>query len=250
MGEADWRKPRVGHFIGGDWVDSASGRSYLNRSPWSGETLSEVPPMTSRTPTGPWPRRTRRSAAGRGRCRTSASWSSCARPTPWSAAARRCSPRSPPRPAAAPPSAGCSSASRSSCSARPPSSPTGGWGAAPVGPGRHHGDGGPASRGVVAAIAPWNASLTLAGRAIVGPLALGNTVVLKPSEDSPYTGGALWAEILHEACLAGALNVVTHAPARPTASATRCSPARSSSGSTSPAPPRPAAASPRRLTAT
>ncbi|MBP2706841.1 aldehyde dehydrogenase family protein [Microbispora sp. RL4-1S] len=66
--------------------------------------------------------------------------------------------------------------------------------------------------GVVAAIAPWNASLTLAGRAIVGPLALGNTVVLKPSEESPYTGGALWAEILHEAGLPpGALNVVTHA---------------------------------------
>jgi acyl-CoA reductase-like NAD-dependent aldehyde dehydrogenase len=67
--------------------------------------------------------------------------------------------------------------------------------------------------GVVGAIAPWNASLTLSGRAIAGPLALGNTVVLKPSEESPYTGGALWAEILHEAGLpAGVLNVVTHAP--------------------------------------
>jgi len=67
--------------------------------------------------------------------------------------------------------------------------------------------------GVVAAIAPWNSSLVLAGRAVVGPLALGNTVVLKPSEESPYTGGALWAEILQEAGLPdGALNVVTHAP--------------------------------------
>jgi acyl-CoA reductase-like NAD-dependent aldehyde dehydrogenase len=67
--------------------------------------------------------------------------------------------------------------------------------------------------GVVGAIAPWNASLTLSGRAIVGPLALGNTVVLKPSEESPYTGGAIWAEILHEAGLPdGVLNVVTHAP--------------------------------------
>ncbi|MDP5183646.1 aldehyde dehydrogenase family protein [Blastococcus sp. BMG 814] len=67
--------------------------------------------------------------------------------------------------------------------------------------------------GVVAAIAPWNSSLVLAGRAVIGPLALGNTVVLKPSEESPYTGGALWAEILQEAGLPdGAFNVVTHAP--------------------------------------
>jgi acyl-CoA reductase-like NAD-dependent aldehyde dehydrogenase len=67
--------------------------------------------------------------------------------------------------------------------------------------------------GVVGAIAPWNASLVLSARATIGPLALGNTVVLKPSEESPYTGGALWAEILAEAGLpAGAFNVVTHAP--------------------------------------
>jgi acyl-CoA reductase-like NAD-dependent aldehyde dehydrogenase len=67
--------------------------------------------------------------------------------------------------------------------------------------------------GVVAAIAPWNAALSLAGRAIVGPLALGNTVVLKPSEESPITGGTLWAEVFAEAGLpAGAVNVVTHAP--------------------------------------
>jgi acyl-CoA reductase-like NAD-dependent aldehyde dehydrogenase len=67
--------------------------------------------------------------------------------------------------------------------------------------------------GVVAAIAPWNAALSLAGRAVVGPLALGNTVVLKPSEESPITGGTLWAEVLAEAGLPpGAVNVVTHAP--------------------------------------
>jgi acyl-CoA reductase-like NAD-dependent aldehyde dehydrogenase len=67
--------------------------------------------------------------------------------------------------------------------------------------------------GVVAAISPWNAALTLAGRAIVGPMALGNTVVLKPSEESPITGGTLWAEVFAEAGLpAGVLNVVTHAP--------------------------------------
>ncbi|GAA0467982.1 aldehyde dehydrogenase [Paractinoplanes deccanensis] len=67
--------------------------------------------------------------------------------------------------------------------------------------------------GVVAAIAPWNAALSLAGRAIAGPLALGNTVVLKPSEESPITGGVLWAEIFAAAGLPpGAVNVVTHAP--------------------------------------
>ena len=67
--------------------------------------------------------------------------------------------------------------------------------------------------GVVGAIAPWNASLTLAGRAIAGPLALGNTVVLKPSEESPSTGGTLWARLFEDAGLPpGVLNVVTHAP--------------------------------------
>jgi acyl-CoA reductase-like NAD-dependent aldehyde dehydrogenase len=67
--------------------------------------------------------------------------------------------------------------------------------------------------GVVGAIAPWNASLVLAGRGVVGPLALGNTVVLKPSEESPLSGGTLWAELFAEAGLpAGVLNVVTHAP--------------------------------------
>jgi acyl-CoA reductase-like NAD-dependent aldehyde dehydrogenase len=67
--------------------------------------------------------------------------------------------------------------------------------------------------GVVGAIAPWNAALILSARAIAAPLALGNTVVLKPSEHSPYVGGLLWGEIFAEAGLPdGALNVVTHAP--------------------------------------
>jgi acyl-CoA reductase-like NAD-dependent aldehyde dehydrogenase len=67
--------------------------------------------------------------------------------------------------------------------------------------------------GVVAAIAPWNASLVLAGRAVVAPIATGNTVVLKPSEEAPWTGGGLWAGLLADAGLpAGVLNVVTHAP--------------------------------------
>ncbi len=49
--------------------------------------------------------------------------------------------------------------------------------------------------GVVGAIAPWNAALILSARSIASPLALGNTVVLKPSELSPYVGGLLWGEI-------------------------------------------------------
>jgi acyl-CoA reductase-like NAD-dependent aldehyde dehydrogenase len=67
--------------------------------------------------------------------------------------------------------------------------------------------------GVVGAFAPWNAALILSARSIAAPLALGNTVVLKPSEWSPWSGGLLWGEIFSEAGLpAGALNIVTHAP--------------------------------------
>ena len=44
-------------------------------------------------------------------------------------------------------------------------------------------------------------------------MAVGNTVVLKPSEESPLTGGGLWAELFASAGLPpGVLNVVTHAP--------------------------------------
>lgn len=67
--------------------------------------------------------------------------------------------------------------------------------------------------GVVAAIAPWNAALILSARSITAPLALGNAVVLKPSELSPYVGGLLWGEIFAEAGLpSGVLNIVTHGP--------------------------------------
>ncbi len=67
--------------------------------------------------------------------------------------------------------------------------------------------------GVVGAISPWNAALILSARAISAPMALGNTVVLKPSELSPYVGGLLWGEIFGEAGMPeGVLNIVTHAP--------------------------------------
>ena len=67
--------------------------------------------------------------------------------------------------------------------------------------------------GVVGAIAPWNAALILPARSFASPIALGNTVVMKPSEHSPYVGGLLFGEILSEAGLPdGVLNIVPHAP--------------------------------------
>jgi acyl-CoA reductase-like NAD-dependent aldehyde dehydrogenase len=65
--------------------------------------------------------------------------------------------------------------------------------------------------GVVAAISPWNAPFILGMRSIAVPLAVGNTVVMKPSEDAPLACGLFLADALIEAGLpAGALNVVTN----------------------------------------
>jgi acyl-CoA reductase-like NAD-dependent aldehyde dehydrogenase len=67
--------------------------------------------------------------------------------------------------------------------------------------------------GVVAAFAPWNAPIILSTRAVAAPLAAGNTVVLKPSEEAPIAAGLFISDVLHEAGLpAGVLNVVTNAP--------------------------------------
>ena len=66
-------------------------------------------------------------------------------------------------------------------------------------------------KGVVAAISPWNAPVILGVRAVALPLAMGNTVVLKPSEDAPIACGLLISDVLHEAGLPpGVLNVVTN----------------------------------------
>ena len=133
------------------------------------------------------------------------------------------------------------------CSARRPRSPTRRWArssrrtparsrwasASPV--------------GVVGAIAPWNAALILSARSIAAPLALGNTVVLKPSELSPYVGGLLWGEIFAEAGLPAGRAEHRHARARRRRrrSATSWSRTPPCAGSTSPARRRPAACSPR-----
>ncbi len=66
--------------------------------------------------------------------------------------------------------------------------------------------------GVVAGFSPWNGAFSLAWRTVVLPMAFGNTVVLKPSEEAPISAGLVLAEIFEEAGLpAGVLNVVTHA---------------------------------------
>lgn len=63
--------------------------------------------------------------------------------------------------------------------------------------------------GVVAAIVPWNFPLDIAAWKIAPALAAGNSVVLKPSEHSPFSAVKL-AELALEAGLpAGVLNVVT-----------------------------------------
>ncbi|TWB51454.1 aldehyde dehydrogenase [Nitrospirillum viridazoti] len=67
--------------------------------------------------------------------------------------------------------------------------------------------------GVVLGIAPWNAPVILGTRAIATPLACGNTVVLKASEQCPATH-RLIGQILTEAGLGdGVVNVITNAPA-------------------------------------
>ena len=66
--------------------------------------------------------------------------------------------------------------------------------------------------GVVAAFAPWNAPVILGTRAVAAPLAAGNTVVVKPSEDAPLACGYFVADVLREAGLPdGVLNVVSNA---------------------------------------
>ncbi len=64
--------------------------------------------------------------------------------------------------------------------------------------------------GVVGVISPWNMPGILTSRGYAAALAAGNTVVLKPSEDTPYSGGLYHAEVLEEAGIPpGVFNVVT-----------------------------------------
>jgi aldehyde dehydrogenase (NAD+) len=64
--------------------------------------------------------------------------------------------------------------------------------------------------GVVTVISPWNFPLLLSTRGLAVALAVGNAVVLKPSEETPVSGGLLIAELFAEAELPpGVFNVVT-----------------------------------------
>jgi aldehyde dehydrogenase (NAD+) len=63
--------------------------------------------------------------------------------------------------------------------------------------------------GVVGVISPWDTPLRLSSRSVAPALAAGNAVILKPSSDTPVTGGLLLAKIYQEAGLpTGLLSVV------------------------------------------
>jgi aldehyde dehydrogenase (NAD+) len=66
--------------------------------------------------------------------------------------------------------------------------------------------------GVVCLISPWDFPVYLTARTLAPALALGNAVVLKPSSQTPVTGGLLLARVLEEAGLpAGLLSVLVGA---------------------------------------
>jgi len=66
--------------------------------------------------------------------------------------------------------------------------------------------------GVVVGMAPWNAPVILSTRAIATPLAFGNTVVLKASEQCPRTHAAVVRALVDAGVPAGVVNLIIHAP--------------------------------------
>jgi benzaldehyde dehydrogenase (NAD) len=67
--------------------------------------------------------------------------------------------------------------------------------------------------GVVLGIAPWNAPIILGVRAIATPLACGNTVILKGSENCPRTHGLIIEAFQDAGFPPGVVNYITNAPA-------------------------------------
>ena len=66
--------------------------------------------------------------------------------------------------------------------------------------------------GVVLGIAPWNAPVTLAVRAVAAPIALGNTAILKGSELCPRTHELVASCFLDAGLPPGVVNFLTSAP--------------------------------------
>jgi acyl-CoA reductase-like NAD-dependent aldehyde dehydrogenase len=67
--------------------------------------------------------------------------------------------------------------------------------------------------GVVACFTPWNGANVLVWRPVAEALAVGNTVVVKPSELAPVSAGLVLAQVAEEAGFPpGVVNVITHAP--------------------------------------
>src|SRR5215207_1902283 len=66
--------------------------------------------------------------------------------------------------------------------------------------------------GVVLGIAPWNAPIILAVRAVATPLACGNTVILKGSENCPRTHQLIIEAFQEAGFPPGVVNYITNAP--------------------------------------
>ena len=235
-------------FIGGEWTGASGGATFEDLDPYSGRGRGHSRrrhredarrAIEARPPSRP----------GRRRRRPSASRSSWPPPTSWSAAPTRssaCWP-SPQGPAASPTEFGMFQMGFVPGLLRQAAA----LAYSPIGqilgrPARGHGHGpAPAGRG-----GPRHLPLERRPDPVrtqdVAPLALGNTVVAKPSEESPFVGGLLWGEIFAEAGLPdGVLGVVT-APGEGRAHRRGADRAPGESGSsTPPTPPPPAGSWPR-----
>ena len=66
--------------------------------------------------------------------------------------------------------------------------------------------------GVVACLVPWNAPVLLVGASVPAALVLGNTVVIKASEQTPRTHGLVATCFADAGFPAGVVNLITNAP--------------------------------------
>ena len=66
--------------------------------------------------------------------------------------------------------------------------------------------------GVVASLVPWNAPVLLVGASVPSALVVGNTVVIKASEQTPRTHGLVVTCFADAGLPAGVVNLITNAP--------------------------------------